>query len=181
MVFYKYAIIIIVFSLFPGQFWVGQWVIDLHLVRSFHHSSLKTLSLFFVLLSMSSFIWSSYHLLGLPLGLLPSPFSSIADLGILVSSNLLTCPNHLSLFCSICSLSSSIPVLFLISSFLILSLLVLPSMLLRNFISAACILFASFSVIVHVSDAYVRIGTQSSLYIISLHFFGLLGSILVLL
>src|SRR5436190_21145031 len=58
----------------------------------------------------------------------------------LSSGILIMCPYHASCFFSIVFCILSVSSLLLISSFLILSILVTPSTLLKYFISAACIL-----------------------------------------
>jgi hypothetical protein len=110
---------------------------------------------FFRLLSTSLLTWSVYRVSGLPLGLLPLIFIPDNNIyGILFSSILLACPNHLNVFLSIwfcVSFTLSYPV---ICVFLFLSHLVFLSVTLRNFISAACSLLSSLLVHVHASAAY---------------------------
>ena len=59
------------------------------------------------------------------------------------------------------------------STFLNLSLLVTPLMILRTLISAAPTFDSSFVVMLHVSDPYRRIGLNIVVYIVVLHCVGM--------
>merc|ERR1719427_1957753 len=94
-------------------------------------------------------------ILGFPLFLTPLVLDPVILLTILPSSILSTCPNHLNPFCSaLFDSSNKTPVRRRISSFLILSHLVTPHILLRHLISITSRSFLSSAFIPQVSAAY---------------------------
>ena len=97
---------------------------------------------------MDSVIPSVQRLRGRPLPLIRSGLYISACCGMLLVGNLLAWQNHLTFYLLIKSSSAVAPALFLISSFLVLSLLDTLSILLRNLISVVVICLFSFSVIV---------------------------------
>jgi hypothetical protein len=121
------------------------------------------------LLSISALTWSVYCVCSLTVGLLPLIFISNNLLGILCSSFLSTCPDHLSLLSSFWFYIASILLFPLMYVFLILPLLLFPTIVFMKFSSAACSLLSS---LVHslISSAYNIILLRHSLNIAILHF-----------
>src|SRR6218665_4098960 len=110
---------------------------------------------------MSSFTLSIQFFGSLPLLLVPStcPYSATTGRPSLFPSILVTCPNHVSLLFLILSTNvTCCPSCFLVTSFRILSLLDLPSMLRSQLISATSILLSSSFLRHQHSDLYIITG-----------------------
>src|SRR6218665_3045620 len=127
---------------------------------------LSTASLMFIPCAIRSSFTLSIHFFGcLPLFLVPSTCPYSATTGSLFPSILVACPNHVSLLFLILSTnvtccSSS----FLVTSFRILSLLDLPSILRSQLISATSILLSSFFLRHQHSDPYITTGMTNVPY-----------------
>ena len=107
---------------------------------------LSTASLMFIPCAVyvrSSFTLSIHFFGCLPLLLVPSTCPYSATTGNLFPSILVTCPNHLSLFLILSTNVTCCPSSFLVTSFRILSLLDLPTILRSQLISASNILLSS--------------------------------------
>src|ERR1700761_363442 len=131
---------------------VGIRIALRHSTRSCAHSF--TRSLFFI----SLFTTPSHVCSGLPL---PS-FTSLSQPHTFLTSSscslLLTCPNHLSLLWANLSSMLSTPTLALTYSFLTVSLLVTPHIILNIFISATLSFCSWLFLIAQHSDEYIIAG-----------------------
>src|SRR6218665_205640 len=127
---------------------------------------LSTASLMFIPCAVRSSFILSIHFFGcLPLLLVPSTCPYSATTGSLFPSILVTCPNHVSLLFS--DLSTNVtccPSSFLVTSFRILSLLDLPSILRSQLISATSILLSSSFLMHQHSDPYIITGMTNVPY-----------------
>src|SRR6218665_2963886 len=124
---------------------------------------LSTDSLMFIPCAIRSSFTLSIHFFGcLPLLPVPSTCPYSASTGSLFPSILITCPNHVvSLLFLIFSTNvtcNSCPSSFLVTSFLILSLMDLPSILRSQLISATSILLSSSFLRHQHSDPYIITG-----------------------
>src|SRR3984885_5992144 len=139
-------------------------------MKFFHFSLSLTISLI-LLISVFCFFKSSLMLSihvfrCLPLLLSPSTWPRRAEFAILFSSILSTCPNQPSLLFRIFSINVSVtPNSLLVTSFLIFSLLLLPLILLNQFISATSNLLSSSFFKHQVSDPYSNTGSTNAWYI----------------
>src|SRR6218665_1867891 len=107
----------------------------------------------------SSFTLSIHFFVCLPLLLVPSTSPYSATTGSLFPSILVTCPNHVSLLFLILSTKvTCCPSSFLVTSFRIVSLLDLPSILRSQLISATNILLSSSFLKHQHSDPYIITG-----------------------
>src|SRR6218665_2516065 len=127
---------------------------------------LSTASLMFIHCAVWSFFTLSIHFFGcLPLLLVPSTCPYSATAGSLFPSILVTCPNHVSLLFLILSPNvTCCPISFLVTSFRILSLLDLPSILRSQLISATSILLSSSFLRHQHSDPYIITGMTNAPY-----------------
>src|SRR6218665_2915785 len=118
---------------------------------------LSTASLMFIPCAVRSSFTLSIHFFGcLPLLLVPSTCWYSATTSSLFPSILVTCPNHVSLLFLILSINvTCCPSSFLVTSFRILSLLDLPSILRSLLISATSILLSSSFLRHQHSDPYI--------------------------
>ena len=108
---------------------------------------------------MVAYTPSIHVLLGRPLFLLSGGIHSIINFGSLSSGILLMCPYHCSLFFSIVSMMSGFPftpIISLICSFFILSILYFLADLLITSISVDKIFFISLVGICHTSTTYIK-------------------------
>src|SRR6218665_352254 len=112
----------------------------------------------------SSFTLSTHFFGCLPLLLVPSTCPYSATTGSLFPS-ILTCPNHVSLLFLILSTNvTCCPSSFLVTSFRILSLLNIPSILRSQLISATSILLSSSFLRHQHSDPYIITGMTNVPY-----------------
>src|SRR6218665_1853407 len=127
---------------------------------------LSTASLMFIPCAVRSSFTLSIHFFGcLPLLLVPSTCPYSATTGSLFPSILVTCPNNVSLLFLILSTNvDCCPSSFLVTSFRILSLLDLPSILRSQLISATSILLSSSFLRPQHSDPYIITGMTNVPY-----------------
>src|SRR6218665_310192 len=127
---------------------------------------LSTASLMFIPCAVRSSFTLSIHFFGcLPPLLVPSTCPYSATTGSLFPSILVTCPNHVSLLFLILSTNvTCCPSSFLVTSFCILSLLDLPSILRSQLISATSILHSSSFHRHQHSDPYIITGMTNVPY-----------------
>src|SRR6218665_3766471 len=127
---------------------------------------LSTASLMFIPCAIRSSFRLSIHFFGcLPLLLVPSTCPYSATTGSLFPSILVTCPNHVSLLFLILSTNvTCCPSSFLVTSFRILSLLDLSSILRSQLISATSILLSSSFLRHQHSDPYIITGMTNVPY-----------------
>src|SRR6218665_39695 len=127
---------------------------------------LSTASLMFIPCAIRSSFTLSIHFFGcLPLLLVPSTCPYSATTGSLFPSILVTCPNHVILLFLILSTNMTCcPSSFLVTSFRILSLLDLPSILRSQLISATSILLSSSFLRHQHSDPYILTGMTNVPY-----------------
>ena len=127
---------------------------------------LSTASLMFIPCAVRSSLTLSIHFFGcLPLLLVPSTCPYSATTGSLFPSILVTCPNHVSLLFLILSTNvTCCPSSFQVTSFRILSLLDLPSILRSQLISATSILLSSSFLRQQHSDPYIITGMTNVPY-----------------
>src|SRR6218665_1140651 len=117
-----------------------------------------------------SFTLSIYLFGCLPLLLVPSNCPYSATTGSLFPSILVTCPNHVSfLFLILSTNVTCCPSSFLVTSFRILSLLDLPSILRSQLISATSILLSSSFLRHQQSDLYIITEMTNVPYSFTLH------------
>src|SRR6218665_3429488 len=127
---------------------------------------LSTTSLVFILCAIRSSFTLSIHFFGcLPLLLVPYTCPYSATTGSLFPSILVTCPNHVSLLFLLLSTNvTCCPSSFLVTSFRILSLRNLPSILRSQLISATSILLSSSFLRHQHSAPYIITGMTNGPY-----------------
>src|SRR6218665_2115726 len=127
---------------------------------------LSTVSLMFIPCAVTSSFTLSIHFFGcLPLLLVPTTCPYSATTGSLFPSILVTCTNHVSLlFLILATNATCCPSSFLVTSFRILSLLDLPSILRSQLISATSILLSSSFLRHQHLDPYIITGMTNVSY-----------------